>query len=80
MIETWYVMENGSACDPRNVTRDSAGVLRSRDGRAVAYRPDGVTPRSRGVDIAAEREAAVSRELTADEPKRGYKTRETKAR
>lgn len=53
MRATWYVMEDGSVADPSEVTADAAGVLRHRDGRAVAMRGD--VPRSRGVDVDAQR-------------------------
>lgn len=53
MRETWYVMEDGSAGDPRDVRPGEDGRLRHSDGRSVAYRSDGVTPRSRGVDVGA---------------------------
>lgn len=57
MTETWYVMEDGSLGDPRQIAEDASGVLRHRDGRAVAYGMYG--PRSRGgVDAEAERAQA----------------------
>lgn len=90
MSETWYVMEDGSVGDPHKIALDKKGVLRHEDGRAVAYGPHG--PRSRGcVDAVAERAKAKAKpaaENTADvvgkdekpeAPKRGYKTRESKA-
>jgi len=51
--ETWYVMADGSYGDPREISAGADGVLRHKDGRAVAYAPHG--PRSRGVDAAALR-------------------------
>jgi hypothetical protein len=74
-METWYVMEDGSCGDPREIEIGSDGVLRHRDGRAVAMAPHG--PRSRSVDADAER--AKSRSLKSDEPKT-YRTREVKAK
>lgn len=56
--ETWYVLEDGSCGDPREIVRDAAGRLRHKDGRAVAYAPHG--PRSRSVDPEAERAKAVT--------------------
>lgn len=56
MRETWYVMEDGSAGDPREIAPGKNGKLVHRDGRAVAYGPYG--PRSRGVDADAERKTA----------------------
>lgn len=90
---TWYVLDDGSAADPADIVTGNDGKLASKDGRKVAYREDGVTPRSRGVDPDAERAkkaapppkvdpkapATVTRDLKADTPKGGYKTRESKA-
>jgi hypothetical protein len=88
MRETWYVLENGEAADPREVAPDVAGVLRHVSGIAVAMR--GQAASSRGVD--PEEERAKARALNADkakpkgkgmnpaEAKAGYVTRESKAR
>lgn len=57
--ETWYVMEDGSCGDPREISEGAGGILRHKDGRAVSYRPDGVTPRSRGVNVDEERAKAI---------------------
>lgn len=91
MRETWYVLEDGSLGDPRDVSLDGEGLLRHKNGAAVAMRAPGV-PHSRGVDDAdAERVKAAesgapkketsrsSRSMKADDDKAGYKTRETKA-
>lgn len=57
MTETWYVLEDGTVGDPREISRDKNDVLRHKDGRAVAYGPHG--PKSRGcVDAEAERAKA----------------------
>ena len=78
MHETWFVMDDGSLGDPHEIAPDASGRLRHRDGRAVAYGPHG--PRSRGhVDAKAERAKAAQKEMKPDEPKRSYKTRESKA-
>lgn len=53
MVETWYIMEDGSVGDPREVSMGPDGKLTHTDGRKVAYAPHG--PRSRGVDPEAER-------------------------
>ena len=74
MIATWFVMEDGSVADPSEVKRDAAGVLRHRDGRSVAMRGD--VPRSRSVDTS-QIESGMS--SAVDQPKRRYKTRESKA-
>lgn len=50
MRETWYVMEDGSAGDPRAIAPGKDGRLVHKDGRKVAYAPHG--PRSRSVDVA----------------------------
>lgn len=87
--ETWYVLEDGSAGDPREIAPDKDGILRHKDGRAVAYAPHG--PRSRSVntdDLPAakrgrkpdkEAETPETADMQPETPKRGYKTRETKA-
>lgn len=63
-METWYVMEDGSAGDPREIAPDENGVLAHADGRKVAYAPHG--PRSRSVDPEAERaKAAAEADATA---------------
>ena len=100
--ETWYVMEDGSAGDPRDIRPGKDGKLVHKDGRKVAYAPHG--PRSRGVDVgqakkpaptapvpaAASKPAAEAttpaeaatasekRDVKPEEPKRTYKTRESK--
>jgi hypothetical protein len=87
MTETWFVMEDGAVAHPRDVKRDASGVLRHKDGRAVAMR--GGVPRSRSVDAneeaakatpkPAEKPVTETRELTPETPRRTYKTRESKA-
>lgn len=52
--ETWYVLENGAVADPAEVMAGEDGVLRHRDGVAVAMRGD--VPRSRSIDVKAQRE------------------------
>lgn len=49
MRETWYVMEDGSAGDPRAIAPGKDGRLVHKDGRKVAYAPHG--PRSRSIDV-----------------------------
>lgn len=67
--ETWYVMADGSFGDPREICAGADGVLRHKDGRAVAYAPHG--PRSRSVDVDALRaKAAEPAPVAAVEPKR----------
>jgi hypothetical protein len=77
-METWYVMEDGSCGDPREISPGADGVLRHKDGRAVAYAPHG--PRSRGVNVEEERAKYTTREVKSEPvAKRTYKTRESKA-
>lgn len=105
MSETWFVLEDDSVGDPRDIAPGKDGMLRHKDGRAVAYAAHG--PRTRGgIDPQSERArakapkakppvrdpdgdepsdktpsaaATKTRDLKAEEPKRGYKTRESKA-
>lgn len=56
MRETWYVLEDGSNADPREVAPDKSGVLRHKNGVAVAIGGHG-NPRSTGVDVEAERKS-----------------------
>ncbi len=80
MRETWFVLEDGSVVDPREVARDDKGVLRHKGGVAVAMRGDAYS--SRGVDPEEERAkaaAAKSKDMKADDSKRPYRTRESKA-
>lgn len=87
--ETWYILENGATADPREVKPDAAGVLRHRDGIAVAMRGD--VPRSRGVNINQLAEdvrqgmknpaaALAGKEMRPAEPGMTYLTRETETR
>lgn len=85
-METWYVMEDGSCGDPREIAEGADGVLRHTDGRSVAYRPDGVTPRSRGVNAEQERAKAAARggggsskDMKPEGQRKPYRTRESKA-
>lgn len=48
--ETWYVLEDGSAVHPSEVSMSDDGRLAHKFG-LVAIRPDGETPLSRGVDV-----------------------------
>lgn len=60
---TWYVLEDGSAADPSDVSPDKEGVLRHRGGMAVAMRGD--VPRSRSVDVEAEMKKATQKQERA---------------
>lgn len=66
MRETWYILEDGSAAHPHAVKHDAHGVLRHKDGRAVAYAPHG--PRTRSVDPEAERARGRTRPSPSPAP------------
>lgn len=93
MRETWYVLEDDTVADPREVAPDDGGVLRHKGGQAVAMGPHG--PRSRGVDVemfggkgdhdkdgqpGGVAKPAATKDMRAEKPKPGYKTRQTKTR
>jgi hypothetical protein len=71
MRATWYVLEDGSAVDPNECAPDEKGVLRHSSGAAIAMRGDAYS--SRQVDFE-------ERQAEAEPVKRGYKTREAKAK
>ena len=91
VTETWYVLEDGSVADPREVAGDEKGVLKHKDGRAVGYAPHG--PRSKSVDADEERKKKsktvvekpsgdtwTAKDAKADDHvKSTYRTRESKA-
>lgn len=94
--ETWYIMEDGTMGDPREVSAGDDGILRHADGRAVAYASHG--PRSCSVEVEAKpfggkgdhdgdgkaggaKNPAEPKQIEAEKPtKGGYKTRQTKTR
>ena len=76
MRETWYVLEDGSALDPKDVTADKSGVLRNKSGMAVAMRGDAHS--SRSVDPELERAKTTSRDMKAEDTKKPYRTRDLK--
>lgn len=89
MNETWFVTEAGVAVDPSECSRKN-GALVHKSGAKIAMRaPD--CPRSRSVDPEVERAKSApkkppvkepdppAKDLKPEEPKKGYKTRETKA-
>ncbi len=71
---TWYVLEDGSTVDPNDCAPDDKGVLRHKDGVAVATR--GGAYSSRGVDLVE----TPAKETKPEPVKSGYKTREAKAK
>lgn len=77
MRETWYVLEDGRVASPNDVAPDAGGKLVSKDGVAVAMRGDAYS--SRGVDVDEAKAKPATKDVKPEEPKRGYKTRESKA-
>jgi hypothetical protein len=79
MPETWYVLEDGTAADPVEVTPDKTGRLRHKSGAAVAMRGD--VPSTRSVDPEDQRAKAKKslpkndRQMKADDEGVKYKTR-----
>jgi len=71
MAKVWYVLEDGSAVDPSEVTTGKDGRLIHKRG-TVAMRGD--VPSSRGIYSAADIR------LPDEKPVAGYKTREARAR
>jgi hypothetical protein len=68
--ETWYVLEDGTKADPKDVAPDDSGALRHSSGVAVAMRGD--VPRTSGTGEPA----AKVREVKAAKAKgEGYQTR-----
>lgn len=67
MIETWYVLEDGSVADPREVAPDERGRLVHKSGVAVAVGPHG--PRSRGVDTETLVKPKAEKKAEADDEK-----------
>jgi hypothetical protein len=95
MQETWYVLEDGTSADPNDVAPGDDGALRHTDGRAVAMRGNvphtrGVDPVAERAKTQAEDKKAddekggeskkETKEIVAEEPKKTYRTRETKTR
>lgn len=86
--ETWYVLEDGRVADPSECGPDVEGVLTHVGGVKVAMRLPNC-PMSRSVDADAERAkakdeaeaaaAAAAKDMKPEEPKKGYRTRESKA-
>jgi len=78
MRETWYVLGGGIPADPNECAPDAAGVMRHKNGAAVAHGPYGLISRSMSQDeIAAARRAsprALDREMKPA-PAARYKTR-----
>lgn len=71
--ETWYILDDGTSGNPAECTNDDAGVLRHKDGKAVAIGPYG--HRSRGVDVPD----ATDRQIETKPSVKPGKNREVKA-
>lgn len=77
MRATWYVLEDGSTVDPSDVAPDDAGILRHKDGAAVAMR--GQTHSSRGVDLDEEGKMIDSKQMRPGQSGAGYLDRQMQA-
>lgn len=78
MRETWYVLEDGSVADPNECAPDKSGRLKHKGGEYVAMR--GQVPSTRGVEPGLERAQNSRKDMAAEKPLRGYRTRESKAK
>ena len=73
MVETWYVLEDGSVADPNACAPDNAGILRYKTGQAVALRGNAYSSRSVNPDDHRDKPAEPERQ------KRAYNRRDLKA-
>jgi hypothetical protein len=96
MRETWYVLVDGNAVHPSEVSVNDKGELVHKSGVAVEMRDE--TPRSRGVEVDVAKPfggkgdhdgngsaggaapAAKPKDMHAEKPAQGYKTRQTRTR
>ncbi len=97
---TWYILADGTQADPNDCSPDKDGVLRHKNGVAVALGDNGV-PLSIGraaviggnvaaaagvtdpaaiTAITESTESKPAKDIKPATAKRGYKTRESKAR
>lgn len=86
MRETWYVLEDGTHADPREVAPDDNGVLRHSSGVFVGIGSHG-NPLSTGVDVdeeggepkesvkAKQSHSPNNRQMKAEADSKKYKTR-----
>lgn len=83
-METWFIMEDGSYGDPREISPQKDGVLRDKKGMAVAMRAELADPVPRTVEVDPEEVRAKAkpkaREMNAAEQRPGYTTRESRSR
>lgn len=73
MRETWYVTEAGDNVPPAECRRKD-GMLTHKDGAKIAMRSPGV-PRSRSVDVEAER----AKKVPVEQPNPEVKTEDMQA-
>lgn len=79
MRETWYKLEDGNVVHPSEVSVGSDGALVHKSGVKVAMKGD--VPHTWNVDPDEEREKQkpADKSMRPEGPRRGYKTRESKA-
>lgn len=96
MIETWYLLKDGTYADPNECSVGEDGILRHEKGMEVAMRDNPNVPHTSSVDADEQRKGkkkpeqvpetikaptkAMVAEDDAEEPKRKYRTREMKAK
>jgi hypothetical protein len=74
MRELWYVLEDGTLGDPRDVAPDDVGNLKhKKSGKRIAM--DGDVPATREVNLQER-----AKDMRAQEAARPYRTREIKAK
>lgn len=66
MRATWYVLEDGTAVDPKEVSRNEDGALAHKNGLVAMRFPD--CPRSIGVDVDDNGKAEGPPAAIAPEP------------
>lgn len=77
MRELWYVLEDGTLGDPRDVAPDRVGNLKHKSGKRIAM-DDGDVPSTREVDPPARVSVATPKDMRAEDDPPRYKTREVK--
>jgi hypothetical protein len=77
-LESWYKLEDGSLVPPDECTAGPDGAVTHKTGKIAATHKDGI-PIAVVVDGDEERAKMTTRELKPEEPKKAYKTRESKA-
>lgn len=67
IYETWYVMEDGTYGDPREIGLKDGGLAHGKSGLKVAMR-NASTPRARGVEVDANGKLIEEQPKPANEP------------